>query len=283
MVVPEAFPKVVMEFIADLLSTFPELKETLHPALLAVHEGAALDAPCFQEVFDHVIAFDPKTAFCILTENPSLFASECVLLPGINFETVWKENITAQTQASIWKYLKLMTMAAVGTDDGAGLRETMEAATKGVQDFFGEKGNMPDPVGMEEQFKSLAESKLGCLAKEIADETVSSSSQEDMENMMKNPTKLFDLVHTVGDKIEQRLKSGQLKESELLEEASSMFTKFKDMPMFEQMMKNFTGGAGGKMDVGAMHTKMQQSTKAAQMRERMKRKLEKRKKGETPA
>jgi hypothetical protein len=78
-------------------------------------------------------------------------------------------------------------------------------------------------------------------------------------------------MHTVGDKIEKKIKSGDVKESELIAEASEMLQKMKDMPgmkQFETMFKQF-----GKMDTGAMQTKMDQNMKKAKNRERLKEKL----------
>jgi hypothetical protein len=268
--IPEAFVKVVREFVDDLLSTYPELRPDLAPALAEISAGAAPDSPAYQSVFDHVTAIGPQLVFGILTENADIFASECILLPGVNFALLWRENITEQTKQSIWRYLRLLTMSAVGADDAEGFKETMAAATKGVQDFFGgaEGVSMPDPAKMEEKFKGFAEGKLGDLAREIADEAVGSNSPEQMEAMLKNPAKLFELVSSVGSKIDQKLKSGQIKENELVDEAAAMLQNFKGMPGFEEMMKQFGGAMGAAPP--------RQDARASQARDRLKKKLKKR-------
>jgi len=281
--IPEAFVKVVREFVEDLLSTFPELTADLCPALAEIRAGAADDAAAFQTVFEHVTGIGPQIVFNILTENADIFSRECILLPGINFALLWRENITEQTKQSIWRYLRLLTMAAVGADDAGGFKETMDAATKGVQDFFsGAAGaaEMPDPAKMEEQFKGFAEGKLGDLAREIADEAVGTNSPEQMEAMLKNPGKLFELVSTVGSKIDQKLKSGQLKESELVDEAAAMLKNFKDMPGFSEMLKQFGAmgkGAGAMGKGGAAQASPPQDSRALQVRERLKKKHQKKK------
>ena len=264
-----SFAKVVHEFLTDLLSTYPELKTGLHTSLEEIVAGAPPEAECYKTVYEHVGALGHASVFSILTENPDLFRKECFLLPGIDFATLWKENITEMTKASIWKHLKLVAMSAVG--DGAALKDAFEAATKGAQDFFAQ--TPPSAAAMEENLKGLIDGKLGSLAKEIADEAVGSNSAETMETMMKNPAKLFELVQTVGDRLDHKIKSGELKESELIEEASGMFSKIKDMPGFDQMMKQFTGG---KMNMPGMQNKMKQNAKAAKTKERLQQKLKKR-------
>lgn len=117
--------------------------------------------------------------------------------------------------------------------------------------------------------------KIGSLAKEIAEGTIGSEPQEEMlKNMLNNPTKMFDLMNNVGDTISNKIKSGQLKESELLEEASEMMKHMKDMPgmkQFEQMFKQF-----GNMNVKATQGNLDQKIKKAKTKERLRAKLDKR-------
>jgi hypothetical protein len=82
---------------------------------------------------------------------------------------------------------------------------------------------------------------------------------------------MFGLVQSVGNKIDSKIKMGELKESELMEEASEMLKKMKDMPGLDQLFKKFAGG--GKMDMSGMQSKLNQNVKAAKMKERLQQKL----------
>jgi hypothetical protein len=91
------------------------------------------------------------------------------------------------------------------------------------------------------------------------------------------------LVKTVGDKLDTRIKSGEIKESELIAEASELMNKMKDMPgmgniqsMLNKMgMGNLGGlGGGGKVNTAAMESQMNKRMKTAQMKERMRAKAE---------
>jgi ketol-acid reductoisomerase len=84
----------------------------------------------------------------------------------------------------------------------------------------------------------------------------------------------------VGDKLDSRIKSGEIKESELISEAASIMNRMKNMPgmeNIESMLKNM--GIPGlnkntKLNTGAMEAQMNRNLKTAQMKERMKAKLE---------
>jgi hypothetical protein len=96
------------------------------------------------------------------------------------------------------------------------------------------------------------------------------------QKLVKNPTKLMGLVKTVGDKLDTKIKSGDLKETELIAEATEMMNKMKNMPgmgniqsMLSQMGLGGLGGLGGKVNMGAMEANLNQKMKMAKTKERM--------------
>lgn len=277
------FVKVTKDFVNDLLVPFPELEAKLDPKLKAVREGCTAEDPAAQELFEHISVAWSGHFFDILGEKESMFKTECFLLPGIDFHVLWNENITDKTKLVIWKYLKLIILTVVGnmTDNESaeklfeGLREDelkskLEEATKDIHDFFKDMP-VPDPEKLQDHIKGLMTGKLGELAKEIADETVGDATPEKMQDMIKNPAKMFGLVQSVGKKIDSKIKNGELKESELMEEASEMLKKIKDMPGLDELFKKF--GGGGKMDMAGMQGKLNQNLQKAKMKERLQQKL----------
>ena len=151
-------------------------------------------------------------------------------------------------------------------------------------------GDMPNANDIQDHITGMLDGKLGKLAKEIAEETAEGLNM-DMENvtdvkdvfqrLIKNPTKLMGLVKSVGDKLDTRIKSGEIKESELIAEASELMNKMKDMPgmgniqsMLNKMGMGNLGGMGGKVNTGAMEAQLNKRMKMAQMKERMKAKSE---------
>lgn len=150
--------------------------------------------------------------------------------------------------------------------------------------------NIPNAEDIHEHINSMLGGKLGSLAKEIAEETAANLNM-DMENvtdmkdifnkLIKNPTKLMGLVKNVGDKLDSRIKSGEIKESELMAEASEIMNKMKNMPglgniqsMLSKMGMGGMGGMGGKVNTSAMEAQLNRNMKNAQLKERMRAKAE---------
>lgn len=156
--------------------------------------------------------------------------------------------------------------------------------------------NIPNAENLHEHIRGMLGGKLGELAMEIANETASelnlgvdgdlnseSNVKDVFQKLMKNPAKLMSLVKNVGSKLDEKIKSGSIKESELISEASDIINKMKDMPGMgdiQSMLKKMgmaKGMGGGKFDFSAMESKLNQNMKQAQMREKMKEKAEKKK------
>jgi len=151
--------------------------------------------------------------------------------------------------------------------------------------------NIPNANDLHDHISGMMNGKLGNLAREIAEEAAQDfdidfdnvkDTKDAFQQIFKNPGKLMNLVKNVGGKLETKMKSGELKESELISEASEIFQKMKNMPgmgsMNEMLSKMGLGhlAKGEKLDLNAMETKLNQSMKNAKMKERMKEKLEKR-------
>jgi len=244
-------------------------------------------------------------------------------LPEIDFKILWNENISDNTKETIWKYLQLILFTVVTSlskhdsfGDTAKLFEAinenefktkLEETISQMQDVFDTSGNLnsddndnsninmenlPDPELLHQHVNSMMEGKLGKLAKEIAEETAQdmemnmedeTSVNDVFKKLFKNPTKLMDLIKNVGGKLDDKMKSGEIKESELLAEASELVKKMKDMPgmgnlqnMFGQM--GMQGQGGGKLNVNAMQAHLQRQMGQAQQKERMRAKLAQRQK-----
>ena len=122
-----------------------------------------------------------------------------------------------------------------------------------------------NPDNMQDHISSLLDGKLGKLATEIAEETAkeldldmndAENSEDAIKNLVSNPNKLMKLVKKVGGKLENKIKSGDIKESELMEEASQIMKKMKGMPGMKNMEKMFQGmggmSGGGMPDLSAL-------------------------------
>jgi hypothetical protein len=241
-------------------------------------------------------------------------------LPKIHFKNLWQCDISDKTRETIWKYLQLIMFSIVGTlenkeafGDTAKLFEAinneefkskLEETLSNMQDIFDVSGNfsgateglgginmenMPDANTIQDHISGMLDGKIGQLAREIAEDAASNldidfEDATDMkgvfQKLMKNPTKLMGLVKNVGNKLDSKMKSGELKESELIQEATDIMNKMKSMPgmdniqsMLGKMGLNGLNG-GGKMNTGAMEAQLNKRLHMAKMKERMRAKCE---------
>lgn len=326
-VLTEDFIKVINDLTNDLMNTFPDILSNDNP----IKEISLLDndtvktADLIKDIYVYCRDNFPKYFFDILYENNELFEKDepLYLLPNIDFVELWKSDISDKTKSTIWKYLQLIlftVVSDVNTEDSFGdtaklfeainndeFKQKIEASLKEMESIFKEKnvdlsGNsegvpidLPDANNLHDHINKMMGGKIGCLAKEIAEETAgeldldmtdATSVNDVFTKLFKNPTKLMDLVKNVGSKLDTKLKSGDLKESELLEEATQFVSNMKNMPGMGNLESLFSkmgmSGMGGKVDMGALNREMEKNLKNAKMRERMRNKLNKKKSLEEP-
>lgn len=175
---------------------------------------------------------------------------------------------------------------AANTENNETNHSTKKNASHKKPGLFPGMENLPDPKELQDHISKLMEGKLGSLAKEIAEETAkdmnidmndSDSVNDIFQKLFKQPTKLMSLVKNVGTKLDEKMKSGDIKESELLEEANSIMQKMKDMPGMGNMKDLFSKmGMSGKMNMGATEANLKRNMKGAKQRDRMREKLARR-------
>jgi len=310
---PEDFPKLIYDLTNDILFTFPEYKENLNEHLFKIKENQ--DTESVKIIYEHFKKVLPERFFDILYKKEAIFKNDDInteFLPGIEFKNIWREDISEKTKETIWKYLQLILFTVIGkidSQDSFGdtaklfeainedeLKIKLEETMSNLQNMMGEDDvidisgvdmeNLPKPEDIQDHINGLLDGKLGNLAKEIAEETAqelnfdtenSQSVNDVFQQLFKNPGKLMNLVKNVGGKLDSKIKSGDIKESEIMKEASDLLSKMKDMPgmgdiqsMMRQMGLNL--GKGQKVDLGAMQGKINQNMKVEQMKERIRQK-----------
>ena len=263
------------------------------------------------QIFNYCKETYPPKFFDILYQNEKVFENDINFLPDINFKVVWESNISDKTRETIWKYLQLILFTItvnLDNNDSFGdtanlfeainedeLKSKLEETMGEMHKMFDLSGNdsfpdisninldnMPEPAEIHEHINGMLGGKLGNLAKEIAEETANemnldtedaTSMNDIFQKLFKNPGKLMNLVKSVGEKLDAKIKSGEIKESELIAEASDMMNKMKNMPGMGGMQDMLNKMAGGKVNMNAMEAKMQQNMKKATQKERMLNKL----------
>jgi hypothetical protein len=158
---------------------------------------------------------------------------------------------------------------------------------------------LPKPEVLREHMKTLMDGKLGKLAKELTEEFTedlkdvfsendSSKSIKDlMAQIMKDPKKLMTIMKKITDKLQTKMKNGDISQDELMKEVSGLVEKFKEMGGGDDIMKTFTSGPFAKMFKGmagqASGQQMPGGSKHSAMKERLRRKMEEKKLREAQA
>ena len=336
--VPAEFSKIITDFIADIVTTFPE-----YAGLIKRWWSVEADETRKQReqtfVFRHCVKTVPERFFDILYKNADMFADDSDLntefLPGIVFKQLWKCDISETTRETIWKYLQLILFSVIGSvhnssefgdtaklfeainedelkaklaetldnmsslfgEGGEGKEGSKESSSEGTKDSAKDSAkdspftpeNMPNVEELHGHINNLMGGKLGKLAMELAEDTASeldlnmdenSNPKDVFQKLFKNPGKLMNMVKNIGGKIESKIKSGEIKESELMSEGMDLLNKMKSMPGMGDMSKIFSQmGIPGldkntKVNMGAMEAQMNKNMKMAKMKERMKAKSE---------
>ena len=235
-------------------------------------------------------------------------------LPGIVFKQLWILNISDNTKETIWKYLQLILFSVIGsvrTTSELGdtaklfeeineeeLKKKLEETLEGMQNLFETNGssgmdssfnninmeNIPNAEQLHGHINSMMGGKLGKLALELAEDTAkdlnldvdnTGEAKDVFQKLFKNPGKMMNMVKNIGSKIDEKIKSGEIKESELMEEGMELLNKMKNMPGMEDMQQMFSQmgipglGKGAKINMGAMEAQLNRNMKNSKIKERM--------------
>ncbi len=120
---------------------------------------------------------------------------------------------------------------------------------------------LPKPEVLMEHMKTLMDGKLGKLAKELTEEFTedlkdmfdengdqeNNSVKDIMAQIMKDPKKIMSIMKKITDRLQKKMKSGDISQEELLKEVSGIAEKFKEMGGGEDIMKHFASGPFAKM------------------------------------
>ena len=182
------------------------------------------------------------------------------------------------------------------------LKEKMESTMKDLFELFNDNNEtggeadektMPEflnPENVQEHLSSLLDGKLGKLASEIAEETANElnidmndigNSEDVMKKLMSNPGQLMNLVQKVGGKLDSKIKSGDIKESELMNEATEIMKKMQGMPGMkdmDQLLKSMgmpSLGKNTKINKSALNNQLRKQEAINRVRKKAQEKVKK--------
>nr|QFG75128.1 MAG: hypothetical protein [Megaviridae environmental sample] len=281
------FLKIATDFLNDVKTTYPELTNKI--------DELNKDK---EELLNYCKVVYPERFFDILYQNNDIFKEDSKVntyfLPNIDFKQLWNtEGVSDKTKNVIWKYLQLILFNIVGelnnkdmfgdaanifeAIDKTDFKDKLEETISQMGDMFKDskmdnnidEDSLPDTEKIHEHISGIMDGKLGRLAHEIAEDTAKDLNLEEdgnpeevFQNLIKDPTKLMGLIKNVGSKLDSKMKSGSLNESELLSEATDIMNKMGDMPgmkNIQDLFKNFNmpgGNKKGKVNKSAFNNHM---------------------------
>ena len=188
------------------------------------------------------------------------------------FENINEGEFKNKLEEAMEQIQNIFNFNKSGVDGQEGTEGAGEGASEAGQGQGINLGDMPNPQDIHDHVTGMLDGKLGKLAREIAEETAAdlnmdmsntSSVNDVFKNLMKNPTKLMGIVKNVGNKLDEKMKSGDIKESELLKEAGDIMDKMKNIPgmgniqsMMEKMGMGMGGAGGGMGNMADMMSSM---------------------------
>jgi hypothetical protein len=187
------------------------------------------------------------------------------------------------------------------------LQSKLQETMNGLKDFFENEGaeetegtdedtgkergfQLPKPEVLQEHMRSLMEGKIGKLAKELTEEfsqdmkdtfgelEEAGDIKEVMAKFMKDPKKLMAMMKKITDKLQAKLKNGEISQEELMQEVASLVEKFKGLDSNGSMMEMFAKGPLAKMFAGLAGGQglqmLQRAGKQSAFKEKLRKKME---------
>ena len=281
--VPDGFYAIMNSFIDDIKLTFPEYTHI-------IQKWWSGEEPQTRFVFEHCMKIFPLKTFEIINENPEIFAknNNTEFLPNILFCYLWESEISDNTRKIIWKYFNailasLLSSIKINRSDFINEPEMISKLSetlKSVHSMFDDKKEEELPNNFQEKFKEMTGGKIGKIAVELAEETAKTLNMDDspdgMMSVLKNPTKLMEMVKNMGDKLDERLKTGEINETEIMNEGINLMKNMKDMPGLGDMSNLFKMfenlGDMTPAQKGACNTQLKKNAKLEATKERLRKK-----------
>jgi hypothetical protein len=199
--IPEKFPEVVRDFLADLSVAFPE------------YVYLWTDGYDIPQLYQYCLTMYPERFFDIIYQNEEVIESESnmMFLPNVDFRMLLTvPGISDNTKQAIWKYLQLILVTIMGNvksaasfGDTAGLFEGIEEeelqkklgdTIEGLTGFFKGLSKDGSTESMEKVFEEMFQG-----ASASASEAEGASTSAEAEGTIPNADDLHNHLKSIFD------------------------------------------------------------------------------------
>ena len=279
------FNKTLQKFVSELTTSFPELKESIEKYYNFE------DLELLTAVLSEFISKTESCFSDFINKNEIIF-SDHTILQSIDFKFIWESEISPETIHSIWNYLHTLYLYGYSHIHKIHLIKLMEIANKPISDTVIEierhpieilqsmnLSNKSKDISLDDDINTssssaadsfnlpglgdILEGPIGKLASDIAGEIDIDKLNLDKEDPSKllqqlmsgenmENSGLMDIIKDVTSKIQTKITSGNVNESDLFTEAQQIMNKFSGagdsspFSMISKMAKDLqSGGKGG--------------------------------------
>ena len=268
----EKFNSYLGQFLKDLITTFPEIKnnvEKKYNNLLTQNENIIKTDEYVKEYMNNIKQYTKD----ISNKNDKIFKTgkEIYLIEYINITNLWLKDLNDKTRDTIWNYLQILYVIGkkiigdedidellknlnnkdIGeikkdTDDMLNMIKNLSTVEQDPDNNVEEEANDKNTDDMKEIFDNgiisdIAKELTNELNLEEMDVGNPNNLNEAFQNMMNNKngnTNFFDLVSKVGEKIQNKVKNGEVNQGDLLNEAQKMMGGLKDPKKMANILRN---------------------------------------------
>ena len=219
--IPEKFSSIMIDFVSDLNTTFPEYK-----SLWWVYSEDTTKEG-WVDLYNYCLTVYPERFFDILYQNGDVFKEDnrdnTMFLPKVDFKLLYNcEGVSEKTQESIWKYLQLVLFTIIGS-----VKDKSE---------FGNTMNMFEGVDEDELQEKLTEA-MGGLGDFF----------QNMEENMDNGDEQDSGKAKNSEKMMEEMFENMKEQSEKFQEEFQQQSSSSEMPNPEDLHSHLKGLFGGKL------------------------------------
>jgi hypothetical protein len=289
------FHEKYVEFAKDLLKTFPELSTEINAAV-ELPEGERIEKYKTEVLSSYSIRTDQ-------TKTPGK------VLPGVELGPELWATTGKKTRAAIHEYLSLLNLCVAFQGSGEFTKEwadnmmrearasmnklDFDSISKLIFKTFGSKDGSDALPPLPERF---LKGKLAKLAEEMVKEFKPSDfgiTKEQLDACERDPTRAFEILMSasmmdpntikgammrVGKRLQEKVARGELKPAELVAEAEELMKEFQEHPAFVELMETFRNAFNFSDMEAARATGHDNEGRLSKVRERLRKKLDQRKK-----
>ena len=277
----EKFNFYLKSFLGELVTIFPEYKEKIDCEYSEVLGAESLTVDTYvKEYMDSVTPYHSDIA----QKNDKLFLGENELrfLRNLDFRELWTKDLSDSTRENVWKYLQTLYVLGrkiVASDDdvnemlnelNSNDEETLKNHQKEMMDMIENMSKITDEnrannSEVEDLFNNGIISDIAKeLTTELDLEKLDMGNPQNMNEAFSNimggggGNNFFNLISKVGEKIQNKVESGQINQGDLISEAQKMMGGLRNPEQMAKSMMNNRNQRGKESTKDRLRRKLEE-------------------------